>query len=72
MVSDRRLRKLGRDRTGGCLPPGDSSRVLDSSGAVLHVTAMNRLSSDLAACLHYYARLPRRAGFRDGSAGSSL
>jgi adenosylcobinamide-GDP ribazoletransferase len=34
------------------------SRVLDSSRAVLHVTSMDRLLADLAACLRFYTRLP--------------
>jgi adenosylcobinamide-GDP ribazoletransferase len=34
------------------------SRILDSSGAVLHVTSMDRLLADLAACLRFYTRLP--------------
>jgi adenosylcobinamide-GDP ribazoletransferase len=34
------------------------SGVLDSSGAVLHVTSMDGLLADLAACLRFYTRLP--------------
>jgi adenosylcobinamide-GDP ribazoletransferase len=34
------------------------SRVLDSSRAVRHVTSMDRLLADLAACLRFYTRLP--------------
>ena len=41
------------------------SHVLDSSRAVRHVTSMDGLLADLAACLRFYTRLPLPAGRRD-------
>jgi adenosylcobinamide-GDP ribazoletransferase len=40
---------------------------LDSSDAVRHVTRMDRVLSDLAACIRFYTRLPLPAFDRDGA-----
>jgi adenosylcobinamide-GDP ribazoletransferase len=39
--------------------------LLDSGGAVLHANSMDRVLSDLLACLRFYTRLPLRALARE-------